>query len=101
MAVFLVGGQFAAFHVMALRGQIALAFALTVHKSQGSEFDRVALILPESDIPLLTREILYTAVTRSKRSVTIVGNPEVFKLGIKRTIKRFSGIAEKLRQPFS
>lgn len=101
MAVFLVAGQFAAFHVMALRGQIALAFALTVHKSQGSEFDRVALILPESDIPLLTREILYTAVTRSKRSVTIVGSPEVFKLGIKRTIKRFSGIAEKLRQPLS
>jgi len=98
MAVFIVSGQFAAFHVTALRGQIALAFALTVHKSQGSEFDRVALILPESDIPLLTREILYTAVTRSKHSVTIVGSPEVFKLGIKRTINRFSGIAEKLRQ---
>jgi exodeoxyribonuclease V alpha subunit len=101
MAVFFVAGQFTAFHVTALRGQIALAFALTVHKSQGSEFDQIALILPESDIPLLTREMLYTAVTRSKRSVTIVGSPEVFKLGIHRTINRFSGMAEKLRKTSS
>jgi hypothetical protein len=82
-------------------GRYSFAFALTVHKSQGSEFDQIALILPESDIPLLTREMLYTAVTRSKRSVTIVGSPEVFKLGIKHTINRFSGMAEKLRKTSS
>jgi exodeoxyribonuclease V alpha subunit len=44
-----------------LREQLTLAFALTVHKAQGSEYDHVALVLPRHDIPLLTREILYTA----------------------------------------
>ncbi len=98
MAVFPVAGDFAAFHLTSLRGQIVLAFALTVHKSQGSEFDHVALILPETDLPLLTREMLYTAVTRSKRSVTIVGRQELFEQGVRRTIRRFSGIAEKVQQ---
>ena len=98
MAVFPVSGDFAAFHLTSLRGQIVLAFALTVHKSQGSEFDHVALILPETDLPLLTREMLYTAVTRSKRSVTIVGRQELFEQGVRRTIRRFSGVAEKVQQ---
>nr|MCH9670242.1 ATP-dependent RecD-like DNA helicase [Gammaproteobacteria bacterium] len=97
MAVFLVAGQFVAFQLSALRGYLALAFALTVHKSQGSEFDRIALVLPQSDIPLLTREMLYTAVTRSKQSVTILGSQDILKRGIVRTVNRYSGIADQLR----
>ena len=51
---------------------------MTVHKAQGSEFDHVALVLPSDDIPLNTREILYTALTRSRTSVTIIGRREIF-----------------------
>lgn len=96
MAVFPVAGAYMPFHLGTLRGQLTLAYAMTVHKSQGSEFDHIALVLPEVDLPLLTRESLYTAVTRSKRSVTILGNPELLKLGVSRRVQRFSGIADKL-----
>ncbi len=53
------------------------AFAITVHKSQGSEFDEVLLVLPPDPSPLITRELLYTAVTRAKRSVRVVGDVEL------------------------
>jgi len=72
------------------------AFALTVHKAQGSEFDHVALVLPETDMPLLTRELLYTAVTRARRSVLIVGSEELLARAVARTLERHSGIAERL-----
>jgi len=75
---------------------VAPAFALTVHKAQGSEFDHVALVLPETDMPLLTRELLYTAVTRARRSVLIVGEPELLARAVARTLERHSGIAERL-----
>ncbi|HEY3445200.1 MAG TPA: exodeoxyribonuclease V subunit alpha, partial [Myxococcales bacterium] len=52
---------------------LSRCFAMTVHKAQGSEFDAVLLVLPEEDIPLLTREILYTAITRARKSVVILG----------------------------
>ena len=75
---------------------LAPAFAMTVHKAQGSEFDHVALVLPEADTPLLTRELLYTAVTRARRSVLIVGEPELLARAVARPIERFSGVAERL-----
>jgi exodeoxyribonuclease V alpha subunit len=82
---------------------VAPAFALTVHKAQGSEFDHVALVLPETDMPLLTRELLYTAVTRARRSVLLVGaplakdgTPELLARAVARTLERHSGIAERL-----
>ncbi|KPK00478.1 MAG: hypothetical protein AMJ60_01115 [Desulfobacterales bacterium SG8_35] len=71
-------------------------FAMTVHKSQGSEFDRVLLILPERDSPLLTRELLYTALTRAREKVEIWGKKAIFVSGVKRKIKRTSGLAEAL-----
>ncbi|MGH7269723.1 MAG: ATP-dependent DNA helicase, partial [Polyangiaceae bacterium] len=79
-----------------LRG-LAPAFALTVHKAQGSEFDHVALVLPEIDLPILTRELVYTAITRARRSVLIVGGAEVLSRAISRVILRESGVASKLR----
>jgi exodeoxyribonuclease V alpha subunit len=72
------------------------AFALTVHKSQGSEFERVLLILPDRDLPLLRRELLYTAITRAKTSVEILGTDELFLNAVKRRTVRRSGLRERL-----
>ena len=97
MAVFPRAGGFAAFHLESLRPVLLHSYAMTVHKAQGSEFDCVALFLPDRDIPINTREILYTALTRSRSSVVIVGRRDIFESGIARAISRDSGIAEKLR----
>lgn len=72
------------------------ALALTVHKSQGSEFDRVLLILPDQMAEVLSRELLYTAVTRARRSIEIWGTEEVFRQTIARRTLRKSGLREKL-----
>jgi len=70
--------------------------ALTVHKSQGSEFDSVLLILPDRDSPVLTRELIYTAVTRARRRVEIWGNEEVFRRAVARRNERSSGLRDAL-----
>ncbi|KAB0672502.1 exodeoxyribonuclease V subunit alpha [Oryzomonas sagensis] len=72
------------------------AFALTVHKSQGSEFDRVLLILPERVSEALSRELLYTAVTRARSHVEIWGTEEVFLRTVERRTVRSSGLRERL-----
>ena len=72
------------------------AFAMTVHKSQGSEFDRVLLILPDRDAPLMTRELLYTAITRAKKSVELLGSEGLFVTAVQRRIVRKSGLRERL-----
>jgi exodeoxyribonuclease V alpha subunit len=96
MAVFPRAEGFAAFPLDSLRPNLTLAFAMTVHKSQGSEFEQVGLILPEKDLPINTREILYTAITRSKKSVSVAGARAIFESGVRKGIARHSGIAEKL-----
>jgi exodeoxyribonuclease V alpha subunit len=72
------------------------AYALTVHKSQGSEFAEVALVLPSRPSPLLTRELVYTAVTRARRRVTIYGSESVLRTAIGRKIERASGLRDRL-----
>jgi exodeoxyribonuclease V alpha subunit len=72
------------------------AFAMTVHKSQGSEFSRVLLVLPGQRSPLLTRELLYTAVSRARESLKIFGVGEVFVAASKERIERTSGLREQL-----
>jgi exodeoxyribonuclease V alpha subunit len=72
------------------------AFAITIHNSQGSEFDRVAIVLPELDVPLLTRELLYTAITRGRRNVTVFGEEEVLRFAIGRRTERHSGLEGRL-----
>jgi len=74
------------------------AFAMTVHKSQGSEFDRLLLILPEKDNPLLTRELLYTAITRARKHVEIWSSEPVLRAASSRRTSRISGLGEALRQ---
>jgi exodeoxyribonuclease V alpha subunit len=72
------------------------AYALSVHKSQGSEFAEVALVLPSRPSPLLTRELVYTAVTRARRRVTIYGSEAVLRTAIGRRIERASGLRDRL-----
>ncbi len=96
MAVFPRSQGFAAFHIGSLRPALLHSYAMTVHKAQGSEFDRVALILPDRELPINTREILYTALTRSRKSVVIIGSREILETGVTRKIFRDCGIAEKL-----
>jgi exodeoxyribonuclease V alpha subunit len=72
------------------------AWALTVHKSQGSEFDEVVLVLPDRDSPLLTRELIYTAITRARRRVEIWGAPEILAAALSRRIERSGGLPAAL-----
>ncbi len=72
------------------------AFCMTVHKSQGSEYDTVFLILPHELSPVLTRELLYTAVTRARRRVVLFGNRGVFLSAIERRTVRFSGLSGRV-----
>lgn len=70
-----------------------MAFATTIHKSQGSEFTDVAVVLPpEGDNPLLTREILYTGITRTKRSVFVYASEKSVRKCCQRTVERLSGL---------
>ena len=75
------------------------AYALTVHKSQGSEFDEVLLILPERDSPVLTRELLYTAITRARNRIVVCGRAEVVATAVGRRIRRASGLRDTLWGP--
>ncbi len=71
-------------------------FAMTIHKSQGSEFDEVVVVLPEDDNRVLSRELIYTAVTRAKKEVKIVAKKQLLKQALSRNIERFSGLAPQL-----
>jgi exodeoxyribonuclease V alpha subunit len=74
------------------------AFALTVHKSQGSEFDHAALILPASKSRVLARELVYTAITRARKTVRIVGGREVLAQAIATPTRRDSGLFARMRE---
>jgi exodeoxyribonuclease V alpha subunit len=71
-------------------------YAMTVHKSQGSEFDEVLLVLAMKDSPILTRELIYTGLTRARRSVTVWGVEGVFSNGVRARISRESGLRDAL-----
>ena len=72
------------------------AFATTVHKAQGSEFDHVLLLLPAMASRVVTRELLYTAVTRARSGATIVGGTEVLEHAITSPTRRYSGLVARL-----
>jgi exodeoxyribonuclease V alpha subunit len=76
---------------------ITPSFAMTVHKAQGSEFDHVALVLPDVDHPLLTRELIYTAITRARRSALIIGPLDILSRAVSRATVRSSGVAARLK----
>jgi exodeoxyribonuclease V alpha subunit len=72
------------------------AFAMTVHKSQGSEFDHVLLILPDKDSPLLTRELVYTGLTRARTRVEVWFQESVLRAAVARNVQRGSGLRDRL-----
>ena len=71
-------------------------YAMTVHRSQGSEFDHILVILPPRESPLLTRELLYTAVSRARKSVTVWADPALVRYACLRRVQRASGLTERL-----
>lgn len=96
MAVFRRDAQLVPFSLSTLAGHTEHAYALTIHKAQGSEYDQVAIVLPAEPLPLLTRELLYTGMTRSRRSVVLVGAREQLATAAARAARRDSGIPKKL-----
>jgi len=77
---------------LAVLPEHATVYATTVHKSQGSEYDEVVMVLPERPSPLLTRELLYTAVTRAKARVTVVGDADRVVEAVDKPSRRMSGL---------
>ncbi len=71
-------------------------WAMTIHKSQGSEFDHAVVSLPQASSPILTRELLYTAVTRARERLTVVGGEESLRAAILRPVARASGLEARL-----
>jgi len=71
-------------------------YAMTVHKSQGSEFDRIALVLPARLSPVLTRELLFTGITRARKGLTIYASTDVLRRAIGQRVHRTSGLAARL-----
>jgi exodeoxyribonuclease V alpha subunit len=96
-AVFQRHDGFQAIPFEAIRHDLEPAYALTVHKSQGSEFNQVFFLLPAGDHPLLTREILYTAVTRARQGVVLIGPREILNLALQRSISRLSRLTFPLQ----
>ena len=83
-----------------LISKVETVFAMTIHKSQGSEFNNVFVILPQQeDIAIITRELLYTAVTRAKKQVIVQSSETVLLKSAEAQVKRASGIADRFLEP--
>ncbi|MGP1683249.1 MAG: ATP-binding domain-containing protein, partial [Giesbergeria sp.] len=83
------------FHPAALPAHDS-AFAMTVHKAQGSEFDEVWLLLPARDSRVLSRELVYTGITRARRELHVAGSAEVIEAALARHASRWSGLGWRL-----
>ena len=80
--------------------EVALAYAATVHKSQGSEYPVVVLPLATQHYPMLARNLLYTGVTRGKQLVVVIGQPRAVAIAVRnvRSVQRLTNLAARLRQ---
>ena len=76
---------------------IEVAFATTIHKSQGSEYETVIVVVPPVDSPLLRRELLYTAVTRARKHLVLIASEDAITSAVMSTINRASGLAARVR----
>ena len=83
-----------------LLDELELAYAITIHKSQGSEYPAVVIPLLSGPMMLMNRNLLYTAVTRARKCVTLVGNEVIFQQMIRNTSqqKRYSGLCDRLKE---
>jgi exodeoxyribonuclease V alpha subunit len=77
-------------------GDVETVHAMTIHKSQGSQFQTVAVLLPDPRSRILTRELLYTGVTRARRQLILVGDEATVRAAVQRPIDRASGLAHRL-----
>lgn len=77
-------------------GAVETMHAMTIHKSQGGQADEVTVVLPPADARLLTRELFYTAVTRARHKVRVVGTEESLRAAVSRRVKRASGLSQRL-----
>jgi exodeoxyribonuclease V alpha subunit len=75
---------------------IEIAFATTIHKSQGSEYGTVIVVVPPVGSPLLRRELLYTAITRARKHLVIIGSEAAITTAVMGTINRASGLAKRI-----
>ena len=73
-------------------------FAMTVHKSQGSGFKDVMIVMPSKDVPILTRELLYTAITRAERSILLCTSREILLKSLNTKTLRYSGLPDRLKE---
>lgn len=73
-----------------------LAFMMTIHKSQGSEFKHTVMVLPTEVNPVLSRELVFTGVTRAKKELTVFADEKIWKTAIRQTVKRQSGLGKLL-----
>ncbi len=80
-------------------GAVRPLYAMTIHRSQGSQYDRVTVLLPAAGSPLGTRETLYTAVTRATTHVRILGSAEALATAVERPAARATGLRDRLREP--
>ncbi len=77
------------------------AFALSIHKSQGSEFDEILVILPPRACPVVTKELIYTAITRAKTRCAVAASKEILTNGAATRLERVSGLRERMRNAWS
>jgi exodeoxyribonuclease V alpha subunit len=94
-AVFRRSGELAAFDLAELEA-VETAYALTVHKSQGSEYATVAVVHPPADSPLVSRELLYTAVTRTASQLVVVASVDSIRRAVTTPTRRLTGLADAL-----
>ena len=76
--------------------EYTVAYTMTVHKSQGSEFDQVLLLLPTEESPVVTQELIYTGITRAKEKLVLAADRRSFIAHAGRQVRRVSGLAERL-----
>jgi exodeoxyribonuclease V alpha subunit len=95
-ALFPRGETLVGFPLPSIQDSLSHAYAMTVHKAQGSEFKALALVMPPAEHPSLSREVLYTALTRAKEEVLLLGTPEAVVAACSRSVIRRSGLSEKL-----
>lgn len=83
-------------HAASTLGEVDTAHAMTIHKSQGSQARSITVLLPDADSRLLTRELLYTAITRAQRSVTLVGSEDAVRAAVSRRTQRATGLRHRV-----
>ena len=83
--------------------QLSLAYAITIHKSQGSEFPVVIMPVLTQHFVMLQRNLIYTGMTRARKLLILIGSPKAVEIAVKNTRKRprFSNLAHRLREAFN